>query len=95
MPTNPSASSSSTDDSDDSETLWSCSVVVQEKPYEVIDFSNVTHNKSTKESNPDVKGQQQKQHNKNIDSKKQKALKYSKGVSKKTTNVFSLLHTVE
>ena len=89
MPTKLSASCS--DDSDGSETLWSCSVVVQEKPYDVIEFANSMDNKRNKEYEFAIKEQQQKHHNINIDGKKQKPLKLSKGVSKKTLESFTFM----
>lgn len=89
MPTKVSASCS--DDSDGSETLWSCSVVVQEKPYDVIEFANSMDNKRSKEFEYAVKEQQQKHPNISIDGKRQKSLKLSKGVSKKTLDSFKFM----
>ena len=75
-------SASNSDDSDGSETLWSCSVVVQEKPYDVIEFGNSTDINRNKGTESGDNGQQQKHLTSKIDSQRQKLMKLLKGVSK-------------
>ena len=73
MPPQKSATSFS-DDSDGSETLWSCSVVVQEKPYDVIEFNSTTNATEVEQSRSD---QQQK-----LDIKRKKPINMIKGLFK-------------
>ena len=83
LPTKSAAPEQNSDDSDGSETLWSCSVVVQEKPYEVVEFSNTTEKNRSDENQSEIKEEQKqkKKPSKAHHSKRQTPLKYNKGVS--------------